>query len=80
MPGLTHLAENISAEEDPANVGVFLRFTAPAPAARHVFPVGRAAGMARFTCCHRYEPFWMNPCAGTRAAEVPIETQFLLTE
>lgn len=80
MPGLGRLAEGVSAEEDPSGVGVFLRFTAPTLAARHVFPVSTAAGLARFTCGHRYEPFWMKPCSGTRAGEVPVETQFLLTE
>ena len=67
-------------EQDPHGVGVFLRFTAETPAARHVFPVGTLTGLSRFTCCARYEPFWMKPHAGTRAGEVPVETQYLLTE
>ncbi len=67
-------------EEDPHGVGVFLRFEAQKPAARHVFPVGTVTGISRFTCVARYEPFWMKPHAGTRAGEVPVETQFLLTE
>ena len=61
-------------------VGVFLRFKAEAQAARHVFPVGTVTGISRFTCCARYEPFWMKPHAGTRVGEVPVETQYLLTE
>ena len=67
-------------EQDPHGVGVFLRFTAETPAARHVFPVGTLTGLSRFTCCARYEPFWMKPHAGTRVGEVPVETQFLLTK
>ena len=67
-------------EEDPSGVGVFLRFTASEPAARHVFPVGAVTGISRFTCCARYEPFWMKPHAGTKAGQVPVETQYLLTE
>jgi len=77
---LRHLAENVSAEEDPSGVGVFLRFKAEVQAARHVFPVGTVTGMSRFTCCARYEPFWMKPHAGTKAGQVPVETQYLLTE
>ena len=73
-------AEGVSVEADPTGVGVFLRFTASEPAARHVFPVGSVTGMSRFTCCARYEPFWMKPHAGTRAGQVPVETQYLLTE
>ena len=80
VPSLRHLAENVSAEEDPSGVGVFLRFKAEVQAARHVFPVGTVTGMSRFTCCARYEPFWMKPHSGTRAGEVPVETQYLLTE
>ena len=67
-------------EEDPSGVGVFLRFTASEPAARLVFPVGMVTGISRFTCCARYEPFWMKPHAGTKAGQVPVETQYLLTE
>ena len=80
VPSLRHLAENVSAEEDPSGVGVFLRFKAEVQAARHVFPVGTVTGMSRFTCCARYEPFWMKPHAGTQAGQVPVETQYLLTE
>lgn len=67
-------------EEDPSGVGVFLRFQAEKQAARHVFPVGTVTDISRFTCCARYEPFWMKPHSGTRAGEVPVETQYLLTE
>ncbi len=71
---------SISLEPDPNGVGVFLRFTAAEPAARHVFALGDLQGIRRFTCCHRYEPFWMTAAAGTRGGEVPVETQYLLAE
>ena len=80
IPIVTDLPETVTAEADPLGVGLFLTFAAPKPAARHVFPAGAPAQMSRFTCCHRYEPFWMRPMAGTRAGEVAVETQFLLTE
>jgi raffinose synthase len=66
--------------EETGSWGVFYRFTASEAAARHVFPAGRPGGLARFTCCHRYEPNWMKAAAGTRLAAVPIETQWLLIE
>lgn len=59
---------------------LFFRFTAEEASARHIFPLGEVSGIKRFTACHRYEPFWMKPRAGTSAGEVPIETQFLLVE
>ena len=69
-----------TAVPDPSGVGLFLRFAASEPAARLVFPLGVLENLDRFTCCHRYEPFWMKPVAGTRAGQVPIETQFLLCQ
>ena len=77
---LTGLTDMVSVEADPHGIGVFLRFTAEKPLARHLIPLGTVAGLNRFTCCHRYEPFWMKPCAGTKAGDVPVETQYLLTE
>ena len=77
---LSGLPETVSLVPDPLGVGVFLRFAADKPAARHVFGAGQLSGVVRFTCQHRYEPFWMTAKAGTRAADVPPETQFLLGE
>ncbi|MGI4792351.1 MAG: Sip1-related alpha-galactosidase [Janthinobacterium lividum] len=77
---LAEMPETITADSDPNEVGVFLTFTAQKPAARHVFPIGTVPNLSRFTCCHRYEPFWMRPMAGTHAGEVAVETQYLLTE
>lgn len=77
---LPEQAKNVGFEDDPLGVGVFLTFTAEKTAARHIFPVEIIPGLQRFTCTHRYEPFWMKPRAGTQAEEVPVETQYLLTE
>ncbi len=77
---LTGVPGHVHAEADGRGGGAFLSFSATAPAARHVFEVGAIVDLRRFTACHRYEPFWMKPCAGTRAGEIPHETQYLLCE
>jgi len=64
---------------DPLGVGVFVKFTAPQPASRLVFPVGEMK-IARFMACRRHEPFWMIPEAGVRLGQTPAETQSLLVE
>src|SRR5262249_10160716 len=43
-------------------------------------PLGRIAGLKRFTSGYRFVPFWMKPAVGTREAEVRAETQWLLAE
>ncbi len=64
----------------PAEFGVFLQFTWEKPSARQVIDLGVWHQVERFTACHRYEPFWMKPCAGTQVSAVPIETQSLISE
>lgn len=78
-PLLTRVPDTLSLVPDPLGVGAFLRVSAEKAAARLVLPLGDLAG-ARFTACHRAEPFWMTPKAGTRGGEVPAETQSLLVE
>jgi raffinose synthase len=56
---------------------VFLRARAKQSGSRHLFALGTPE-LERFTVCHRYEPFWMKPAAGTSIGDVPPETQFLL--
>jgi raffinose synthase len=63
----------------PAESGIFLRFRWEKPTDRMVLPLGEW-NIKRWTACHRYEPFWMKPCAGEQVGAVPIETQFLLCE
>jgi len=36
--------------------------------------------LRRFTSCHRDEPFWMVPLAGTNESQVALETQWLLAQ
>src|ERR1700678_3597712 len=79
-PILTDVNTHMTCLEDPSGVGLFLGFTAEKPQARLLFPVGNLLATKRFTACHRYEPYWMKAAAGTRGGEVPVETQFLLTE
>ena len=42
--------------------------------------MGTLPELQRFTCCYRYDPFWVTPKAGTQVAEIPVETQYLLVE
>jgi raffinose synthase len=70
----------LAAELARGGMGVFLRATATHDGARHRFRLGAIAGLKRFTCTYRYDPFWMRPAAGTRHAEVPAETQYVLAE
>ena len=79
-PVLAGLPETVSLAAGEAGSGLFLRFQAPAAAARHIFNLGNLVGVQRFTCCHRYEPYWMRAMAGQRGGQVPVETQFLLAE
>jgi raffinose synthase len=79
-PILTDINTQMICLEDPSGVGLLLGFTAEKPQAHLVFPIGNLLGTRRFTACHRYEPYWMKAAAGTRGSEVPVETQFLLTE
>ena len=63
-----------------SGAGVFLRMTVPKSGSFIQSPLGAIDGLRRFTSCHRYEPFWMRPAAGTTHAEVQSETQWLLAE
>ncbi|HZU85596.1 MAG TPA: Sip1-related alpha-galactosidase [Polyangiaceae bacterium] len=63
---------------DSSRAGLFLVARAAGTSSRHVFRAGSMPGLARFTVCHRYEPYWMRPAAGARLSEVPAETQFFL--
>ena len=58
----------------------FLTLTAESPSDRLVLPLGEIPGIKRFTCCHRYEPFWNTAKAGLSVSEIPPETQYLLCE
>ena len=75
---LSDVCGDLHAEGDDRGHGVFLVARAKTSSSRHLFSLGRIADLDRFTACHRYEPYWMKPAAGSRASEVPAETQVLL--
>ncbi len=77
---MAELDPRLNPEPDASGVGLFLRATAARTGSRLVFSAGRIPSLRRYTVCHRYEPFWMKPAAGSSLADVPAETQFLLAE
>jgi raffinose synthase len=79
-PVLQGVPASMELVEDPAGAGVFLRFTGSNSNSSIQTRLGAVEGMRRFTSCRRDEPFWMVPAAGTRHADVQIETQWLLAE
>jgi raffinose synthase len=60
--------------------GAVLDFQLEGYESRHIVRLGELTGIKHFTCCHRYEPYWMLPKSGISGAEVDIETQFFLAE
>ncbi|GAB4462182.1 MAG: hypothetical protein OHK0029_28590 [Armatimonadaceae bacterium] len=79
-PLFTDLPDTVSVVDDATGIGGFLYWKAEKAAARHRLTVGKLAGVARFTLCHRYEPFWMTARSGTTAREILPETQYLLAK
>lgn len=77
---LEHVPSNITMVKDPTGAGVFLNLATAQAGSLIQSPAGSIAGLRRFTSCHRDEPFWMIPQAGTNLAAVGLETQWLLAE
>jgi raffinose synthase len=77
---LERVPSGFAVRRDRTGTGVFLTFTPPRAASLVQTPLGRLAGLRRFTSAHRDEPFWMLPRAGTNEAQVALETQWLLAE
>ena len=77
---LAGLGPQLALEADPTEAGAFVVARSARTASRLIFQIGSIPRSSRYTVCHRYEPFWMKPCAGTRLRDVPAETQFLLAE
>lgn len=50
------------------------------PVSKAVVPLGAINGARRFTCLHRFEPFWMAAKVVEKIEDVPPETQFLLAD
>jgi raffinose synthase len=79
-PVLREVPDAFAVVPDGSGTGVFLRMSVPKSGSFIQSPLGAIDGLRRFTSCHRYEPFWMRPEAGTTHAEVRPETQWLLAE
>ncbi|MGD1084853.1 MAG: Sip1-related alpha-galactosidase, partial [Verrucomicrobiota bacterium] len=79
-PVLRNVSPEFSLVKDPLGAGVFLRWSAARAGSLIESPMGGVAGMRRFTSCHRDEPWWMLPKAGTNSSQVALETQWLLAE
>ena len=77
---LKNVPETVSTQSDPSGAGVFLKVSTQQPLAWLQSPLGNIAGLCRFTSCHRDEPFWMIPRAGTNESQVALETQWLLAQ
>jgi len=77
---LNHVSPEFSTVKDLSGAGVFLRWTAARPDCLIESPLGDIALLRRFTGCHRDEPWWMLPQAGTNCSQVALETQWLLAE
>ena len=60
--------------------GAFLRVTPAEPQCYLEVPAGRIADLKRFTSCHRFKPFWLQPASGRGEAEVKPETLWILAE
>lgn len=78
VPLISGMADTLQVETDPLGVGAFVRFQPKVGNQRQEILLGQIIEMERFTACHRYEPFWMKPCAGAATSEIPGETQSLL--
>ncbi len=74
------LNREISIEAAPSPTDAFLAVRTARTGSRLVFELGQIPTLQRFTLCHRYEPYWMKPKAGTQIKDVPPETQFLLAQ
>jgi raffinose synthase len=77
---LAGISGEVRAEDGAREGHVFLTAHAEAPSSRSIFRLGVVPELIRFTVCHRYEPYWMKPRAGTRLSEVPAETLCFLGE
>jgi raffinose synthase len=80
-PLLEDLSSDVSLEIAKSGIeGAFLRLQAAEAKQRFRVRLGRVPSARRFVACHRYEPFWMKPRAGSDFGEIPQETQCLWLE
>ncbi|XVF56127.1 hypothetical protein PTKIN_Ptkin06aG0092000 [Pterospermum kingtungense] len=79
---LSRVADNIVLTPGPGVglvAGTFIGATASDTKSLHVFSIGVLEGL-RFMCCFRFKLWWMTQRMGTCGKDVPLETQFMLTE
>ena len=75
---LEGLAKELAFE--PRANGGFVRAQLGEPVSRARLELGQVRALRRFAACFRPEPFWMQPCVGSKLSEVPVDTQFLLLQ
>src|SRR5690606_20293565 len=74
LPLLEGLSPDVALELVKSGIdGAFLRLQAAEAKQRLRVRLGRVPSARRFVACHRYEPFWMKPRAGSDPADIPQE-------
>ncbi|CDY35821.1 BnaC09g37530D [Brassica napus] len=79
---LTGLPDNVittSASEAGPVEGVFLGAVFDTEQSNHIVPIGKLHD-SRFMSCFRFKLWWMAQRMGQLGRDIPLETQFLLTE
>lgn len=59
---------------------LFLQVIHPKERAQHELSLGSLVSCNRLLACARLTRYWMGPAFGTKADDVPLDTQFLLVE
>ena len=60
--------------------GVFLHSSHPTKASTFDTSLGKLSTCHRLLACARVTRYWMGPAFGTKAKDIPLDTQFLLFE
>ncbi|XP_018444980.2 probable galactinol--sucrose galactosyltransferase 6 isoform X1 [Raphanus sativus] len=79
---LTGLPDNVittTASEAGPVEGVFVGAVFDAEQSNHIVPIGKLHD-SRFMSCFRFKLWWMAQRMGQLGRDIPLETQFLLTE
>ena len=76
-PVIRNVPDKLSVSEDGGAGGVFLRAEFAREAAAHTIQLGTLE-CSRLLACARATRYWMAPAFGTRAGDVPLDTQLLL--
>lgn len=59
---------------------LFLHTTYSTERAQHILSLGNLVTCNRLLSCARLTRYWMGPAFGTKASDIPLDTQFLLVE